>query len=115
MSGMWCKMPNKIKDLKMIVKIHKTQDKRKIVAICDESILGKKIHYKDLQLDLSSDFYKGNMIKESELKVMIKGAYIVNAVGEKSIKTLLGLCMIKEENIKKIKNIPYVQIIINNE
>jgi len=43
----------------MIVKSHSTGDGRKVIAICDDSLLGKKFEEGDKQLDLTSEFYQG--------------------------------------------------------
>ena len=44
----------------MIVKIHKMPDGRSVIAVCDSNLLGKKFEEKNLQLDLTADFYKGS-------------------------------------------------------
>ena len=50
----------------MIVKIHKTRDRRKIIAVCDENLIGKRFEEREMQLDLSSDFYNGELMNEEE-------------------------------------------------
>lgn len=94
----------------MIVKVHKTAD-RTILAICDENLLNKKFEEGGLQLDLTSDFYKGREKPEQEIFELIKKAGIINAVGEKCIRFLLKNKMISKENIIKIKDIPHVQVV----
>ena len=42
----------------MIVKIHKRDD-RTILAVCDSDLIGRTFTEGERQLDLSSDFYKG--------------------------------------------------------
>jgi uncharacterized protein len=96
----------------MIVKIHKTPDKRKVVAICDNELIGQKFEEGKLQLDLSSDFYKGEDKSEEEVLELIKGSYIINVVGEKSIGFCLKLKILNETDIIKIKNIPHAQAVM---
>lgn len=43
----------------MIVKMHKTQDNRIVLAVCDNDLLDKKFEEGKMQLDLTSYFYKG--------------------------------------------------------
>ncbi len=97
---------------RMIVKVHKTQDGRRIVAICDNELIGKKFEEGNLQLDLSSSFYRCEEMSEEDIIRLIKGSYIVNIVGEKSIKLAIRLGIVDKRDIIKIKNIPHAQAIL---
>jgi hypothetical protein len=94
----------------MIVKIHKTPDGRIILAVCDSEILGKKFEEKGLQLDLSSDFFKGNEMKEEEIISLFKKAYIVNLNGEKAVK--LGVREGVVSEVIRIKGIPHAEGVV---
>ena len=96
----------------MIVRIHKTKDRRKIIAICDKEIIGKRFEEKERQLDLSSDFYKRELMSKEELEKQIKNAYVLNIVGKKSVDFCLSKKLISKENIIYIKKIPYAQCMI---
>jgi hypothetical protein len=96
----------------MIIKVHKTQDGRKVIAICDSNLIGKKFEEKNLQLDLTSNFYKGEEKSEEEIIESIKGSYIINLVGKNSINLGIKLDIINKNNIIKIKNIPHAQAIL---
>ena len=96
---------------KMIVKIHKSKE-RKILAVCDNELFGKKLEEGRLQLDLSSEFYDGEEVQEDELLNLFKGAQIINLVGEKSINTAIKAGIIDKKNIVRIKNIPHAQAIL---
>lgn len=96
----------------MIIKVHKTIDGRKIVAICDNELIGKKFEEGKLQLDLSSSFYNGEEKSEDDIIELIRGSYIVNIVGEKGISLALKLGIVDKKNIIKIKNIPHAQAIL---
>lgn len=99
----------------MIIKEHKNNEGKLILAICDKELLNKIIEENDLQLDLTSNFYKGEEKSEEEIKILIKKSYLINAVGEKTIEFLKKLELTKDEEIKKIKNTPYAQIITELE
>ena len=99
---------------KMIVKVHKRADKT-IVAVCDDDLLGKKFEQGELQLDLTSDFYKGDKIDEKETGDLIRNADIVNLVGEKAVKLGIQEGIIEEDHIIKIDNIPHAQAVIVHE
>lgn len=93
----------------MIVKIHKNEG-RLVLAICDKDILGKKFVEGNKQLGLTSDFYKGEEIDEDELKELIKKAYMINAVGKKSVSFLEKEEMVSKDNIIEIDKIPHAQV-----
>jgi len=97
---------------RMIVKIHKIQDGRRILAICDNDLIGKKFEEGKLQLDLSSDFYNGKERSEEEVIELLKGSYIVNIVGKKSIGLMIKLGVVNEKNILRVKNIPHAQAVL---
>jgi|TARA_B100002003_G_C14116509_1_gene537021 hypothetical protein len=97
----------------MIVKVHKTGDGRKIVAVCDKDLLGKKFEEGKLQLDLASNFYKGDEKEEEEIIKILNDGNIINFVGKKSINLGLKQGIIAKNNIIRIKKIPHAQAILN--
>jgi hypothetical protein len=99
----------------MICKLHKTLEGQIIIALCDSELLGKKFTQDELQLDLTSDFYKGEKKTEQETLNLIKEAYIINAVGKTCIEFLLKNKLIEQQNIITIDNIPHAQCVIIRE
>ena len=91
----------------MIVKLHKSPERKNILSMCDKEIIGKKISEKKLQLDLSSNFYKGEEKTDDEVREMVKEAYVLNIVGEKSVGFCLKEGWISKDKVIKIKNTPY--------
>lgn len=92
----------------MIVKAHETKN-GVIVAVVDKEILGQKFEEGDLQLDLDSDYYKGELKTPDEVGDLIRNAYGVNIVGDHSIKLAIEEGIIDEAMVKKIAGIPYYQ------
>ena len=95
----------------MIAKKHH-HGKRLVLAVCDKDLLGKKFESDTMLLDLSSAFYKGEAIETAELKELCKKAYIINAVGEKSTKMLVEIKLASPKEIKKVNDIPHIQLLI---
>ena len=96
----------------MIVKIHKTKDNRMMLAVCDSELIGKKIEDDKRQLDLTSEFYKGEEKTEQETSDLMRNSYILNIVGEKSINLALKEELISGDHVDNIKNIPYAQAVV---
>lgn len=98
-----------------MVKKHRTRDGKLILAVCDSELIGKKFEQGKIQLDLTTGFYKGEEKTESEILLMIQGAYILNLVGEKSVKLALKQGLIDETHILNIQGIPHAQCVIVRE
>jgi len=96
----------------MIIKKHVADGRRLILAICDDELLGKRFEEKNKQLDISPSFYEGEKIDEIELARLIKMAYIVNAVGKDSVGCCIKAELCREEDVPKIRGIPYFQAIL---
>jgi len=90
----------------MKVKIHKTKYSL-LVAICDEDLIGKTIENKNLRINLSERFYKGEDLPEERVIAILKDADSANLVGKKAVKIGLKAGVIKKDNIKEIKEIPF--------
>ena len=99
----------------MLVKKHKTRDGRLILAVCDSNLIGKKFTQGKLQIDLTTDFYKGEEKTTSEILLMFQEAYILNLVGEDSVKLALKQGLIDETHILKIEGISHAQCVIVRE
>jgi len=110
---MWRKAVYKSENM-ILAKAH-VVDGRKLVAVCDSELLGKKFEENNLQLDLTGSFYKGQQISEEELMQLLKGAYVVNLVGKESIEFVLKKGLIKKENVMTIANVQHAQALITDE
>ena len=98
---------------KMIIKIHKGPDGRRVIAVCDHDIIGKKFEEGRLQLDLTSSFYKGEEKAEKDLIDEIrKGSCVLNMVGKKSIEFCKKKGFIEKGHIIKVKGVPHAQAVI---
>lgn len=120
MFSLRCKTPSKSEDLnllfnlfvKMIVKIHSTHDGKKIVAICDNNLLGKRFVEGNKQLDLTGDFYRGEEKGEKEIMQLLSNAYVVNFVGVGSVGFGKRIKIVSSENVIVVDNIPHAQVIL---
>ena len=99
-------------EIKLLVKIHGSY--RKIVAMCDSNLLGKKFEEGNLQLEINEHFYEGKEMSEEEIEKLISvlenESPSYNIVGEKSIELFLKRNLILKEGVKKISGVPYAMI-----
>jgi len=96
----------------MIVKKHFSQN-RLILAACDASLLDKKIENSTILLDLSSSFYKGEKTTKEEFIKLARQAFIINAVGQHVVNTLIEEKIIQKEDTKEVQGVPFVQVVFN--
>lgn len=95
----------------MIIKQHVTPDKRLILAICDDDLLGKTFIEGKKQLELSSNFYKGAKAEDADVVPLLTKAYAINAVGRAAVSVCIKAGLAETKNISKIKGIPFLQLI----
>jgi len=96
----------------MIVKANVYDDGRLFLAVCDANLIGKKFDEGDLQIDLTSSFFKGEKKNVDEITALVKKSYMVNFVGEKSIKLALKEGFVEKDNVIIINNIPTAQMLV---
>ena len=99
---------------KMYLKIHDSY--RKIVAVCDSDLVGKKFEEGIKQLDVRESFFKGEEIAERELqKIMIdesKDDSTFNIVGKKSVELAMNAGILTEKSIGHVEGIPFALIFL---
>jgi hypothetical protein len=89
---------------------------RKVIAICDEELIGKRFEEERFQLDVKENFFKEEKVSEEELVKIIQNMSredaTFNIIGEKSINTALKAGIISQEAVGKIKGIPFALVLI---
>ncbi len=95
----------------MIAKIHNSKNGI-VLAVCDSDLLGKRFEENDKQLDLTSDFYSGEEKNDKEIADLMRNAYIVNIIGEKSIALAIKEEIISTGNISHVQGIPHAEAVV---
>lgn len=93
----------------IVVKKHNAGSGRMVLALCDAELLGKTFGERGLQLDLSSDFYRGEEKTEAEVERLLKDTYIVNFVGRNAVRLGIKAGLIDERGVIRIMNVPHAQ------
>ena len=95
----------------MLVKIHKQQGKS-IIAICDKELIGQNYEENNLQLDLTSDFYRGEEKTVEHIADVLRNCDIINLVGKNSIQLGLKEGILTDDEIKTIQGVPHAQVVL---
>jgi len=96
----------------IFVKIHSTPA-GKILAMCDEELIGKVFREGEAIVDLQKykDFYVGEKKNEREIKeIFDEDITSINAVGERSVNLLINNSLATKKNVKKINGVAILQI-----
>ena len=95
----------------MYVKVHET-NKGKIVAACDEELLGKVLDDGNAYLDLKMHraFYEGELIGEKELEDALSKFQSANLVGKLAVSVALKLKLASKDSVIYINKTPHIQI-----
>ena len=94
------------------VKVSNVRGER-LVAICDEELLGKKVHDKkrDLTIHVNEYFYKGERMNATEAVDLLKSATIANLTGKKIVQHAIKAGFIKQDAVAVIAGVPHAQIV----
>ncbi|MHC1585575.1 MAG: DUF424 domain-containing protein [Candidatus Syntropharchaeia archaeon] len=95
----------------MYLKKYVTQSER-MIAVCDRELIGKKYREGDLVLDITEDFYKGEIVGEEEVVKELEKATIANLVGEKAVGCAVKHGFIDKKNVLFIGGVPHAQMVV---
>lgn len=93
----------------MLIKIHEAY--RRIVAVCDAELLGRRFEQGKMQLEVKEDFYNGEKKTEAEVIeiLRIEGTEdaTFNLVGKKAVNAGIRAGIINKGGIIKIRGVPH--------
>lgn len=95
------------------LKIYREKEKNEVlVAICDEELLGKEFREGNLRLEVSRDFFGGDLVDERRAVFEMKRATILNLVGSRIISLAIREGLIDPDKVITIEGIPHAQMVI---
>ena len=84
--------------------------KNTMLNICDVDLVGKKISEKNLQVDISKNYYGKEIVEKDEAENLLKNSSVINMVGKEIISLSVSLGIGSEKGIKKISDVPFLII-----
>lgn len=79
-----------------------------MLNICDVDLVGKKISEKNLQVDISKNYYGKEIVEKNEAENLLKNSSVINMVGKEIISLSMNLGIGSEKGIKKISGVPFL-------
>ncbi len=95
----------------MYLKVHSSARGR-VVAVCDEDLLGKVLEDKDACMDLARyrSFYEDALVGADEVEEALRSFDSANIVGEEAVAVAMKMGLIGKKDVMYIKKTPYIQI-----
>ncbi|MFO8019459.1 MAG: DUF424 family protein [Promethearchaeia archaeon] len=91
--------------MKVYLKIHDWK-KNKTVACCDENLLEKVIKEGNLKIEISKQFYGGDLMDINKAIEILKDVNNFNIVGKSIIELAIEHKILPKEGIRSIDGVP---------
>ena len=91
------------------VKVYGT-DKGKMVACCDEDLMGKTFRDGKLRLSLETRFYGNSLLGIREAMILLEQADVLNLVGRNVVDAAIHGGIVHPDAVISIAGIPHVQV-----
>ena len=88
-----------------------TRGKDRVVAVCDEDILGATLEGGRVPFKVSKGFYKGTLGDVDEAIAAMKQATICNLVGKCIVEAAIDNKLVHERAVIYFGDIPHAQIV----
>ena len=94
----------------MYLRIHNTPN-GKVVAICDEDLIGKVLEGNGIHMDLKKyrSFYVGERVGERDVRLALVDFYSANIVGKESVAGVLTMGIVAKADVMYLNKTPYFQ------
>ena len=93
------------------VKIHVREGER-LLAACDEELLGKTFSADGMRLKVSEIFYHGESITEEAFRERMKSVTIMNLVGERTVSMAEEEGYVSPDSVITIDGVRHAQAVI---
>jgi hypothetical protein len=81
-----------------------------LVNICDEELIGRTVAEGELRMQISKEFYLGELVDGAEALKLIRTCAIVNLVGRRSISLAVDNKIGARQAIREIEDVPFLII-----
>lgn len=95
----------------MYVRIHTHGDER-ILAACDEDILGMTFRGDGARITVTEAFYKGESVTPEAFVERMKSVSIMNLVGDEVVSIAISEGHVSAENVMVIGGVKHAQVVI---
>ena len=98
----------------VLLKVHESY--RWVVAVCDKDIFGRRLVEGNRVLDVSGEFFNGELMSDEKIESEIircnREDATFNFVGTESVGIAKALGLVKDEGIVTIEGIPFALVLL---
>jgi hypothetical protein len=88
------------------------QGVQRLLAACDEELLGTKHSEGKFRLDVTPNFYDGLRCGEPELGHYLRSCTVANLVGPRTVNVAIQLGLVDPGNVLNIGGVPHAQLLV---
>ena len=92
-------------------RIH-THEKERILAACDQEILGMTFRGNGIKIKVSEIFYGGETVSEDVFVERTKSVTIMNLVGNRVVDRAVKEGLVSEQSVMVIGEVKHAQVVI---
>ena len=85
--------------------------KEDLIVVTDSNIIGKIFSEGNKQLDLTSEFYKGEEMDNLVVKELILGIRHIHLTGKESVAIGVEMDLVDASRILYVENIPHAEVV----
>jgi hypothetical protein len=88
------------------------QGLQRLLAACDEELLGTRHSEGKFRLDVAPTFYDGLRVGEPELGHYLKACTVANLVGPRTVAVAVELGLVDPGNVLIVGGVPHAQVLV---
>ncbi len=88
------------------------QGVQRLVAACDEELLGTTHREGKFKLDVPNTFYDGLRVDEESLGAYLRSATIANLVGQRTVDFAVRAGLVDVAHVLRVDGVPHAQFLI---
>lgn len=88
------------------------QGVQRLVAACDEELLGTVHSEGQFRLDVTPKFYDGLRVGGDDLQAYLQSCTVANLVGPRTVELAVEMGLVDPANVLRIGGVPHAQVLV---
>ncbi len=88
------------------------QGPQRLLAACDEDLLGNEYAEGRFRLQVAPGFYDGLRVEEETLEAYLRACTVANLVGPRTVAVALRLGLVEEAHVLHVEGVPHAQLLV---
>lgn len=85
---------------------------QRLLAACDEELLGTRHAEGKFRLDVAPNFYDGHRVDEPGLEAYLRACTVANLVGRRAVDVAIRMGLVEPENVLSVGGVPHAQLLV---